>query len=283
MKHFKLTLFFYFLISLLSNFQLISQVNSGLQKPGQINSQPNSQPNSKTQSAAQTASQTAVPINITITGQVVDENNMNLTRVMVIDQFNGRGTFVGLDGKFSIVIPRKDTLMFAFTGYRTKKICFKDSVSNDQFFLLVKMSPLSYQLKEIVIYPVKKLSEIQRQIDALSKFKAPAYQTSGLSSVGSPITALYERFSRMEQSKRKVAELEQNDRKVAALKDLFRIYIKYDIIELTNDQFDDFITFCDLSDYYIIHASQFELVETIKAKYASFKELNDFVKHPGAH
>ena len=279
MKHCKLTLFFFLLISLLGKSQLISQVSSqassDLHTLGHTNSKSNSSP--------QSASQTVAPINITITGQVVDENNMNLTRVMVIDQFNGRGTFVGLDGKFSIVIPRKDTLMFAFTGYRTKKICFKDSVSNDQFFLLIKMSPLSYQLKEILIYPVKKLSEIQRQIDALSKFKAPVYQTSGLSSIGSPITALYERFSKLEQSKRKVAELEQNDRKVAALKDLFRIYIKYDIIELTNDQFDDFITFCDLSDYYIIHASQFELVETIKAKYVSFKELNDFVKHPGAH
>ena len=217
---------------------------------------------------------------VTVTGVVVDENNINMTRVMVIDKSTGRGTYVGLDGKFSISIPRPDTLMFAYTGYKIKKISFKDSLSATQFFMLVKLSPASYQLKEIVIYPVKKLSEVQKQLDDLGNYRQPTYQTNGLAAIGSPITALYERFSKMEQSKRKVQELEQNDRKVSALKELFKIYIKYDIIDLTDDQFDDFITFCDLSDYFILHASQFELVETIKSKYLNFKELNDYVHHP---
>ncbi|MCC6691095.1 MAG: hypothetical protein IT235_06135 [Bacteroidia bacterium] len=210
---------------------------------------------------------------------MIGDNTIVFNRVMVIDRTTGSGTYVGVDGNFSVSIKKNDTLMFAYSGYKTKKICFKDSAQQKEYLLAVKLDPLSYQLKEISIYPVKKLSEVQREIEQMESRKKHVVQLQGVDAIQSPITALYERFSKMEQSKRKVAELENEDMKRSVLKDLFRIYIKYDIIDLSDEQFDDFITFCDLPDSYILNATQYELVESIKYRYNKFVELNDYVRH----
>lgn len=216
---------------------------------------------------------------IMVTGKVVGDNTIVFNRVMVINKGTGNGTYVGIDGTFSISIQRTDTLMFAYTGYRTSKICFKDSIPKSEYLLAVKLDRISYQLKEIAIYPIKKLNDVQKEIDQLEAHKKRVKQLEGVDAIQSPITALYERFSRMEQSKRKVAELENEDMKRSVLKDLFRIYIKYDIIDLSDEQFDDFITFCDMPDAYIMNVTQYELVEGIKARYNKFVELNDYVRH----
>lgn len=219
------------------------------------------------------------PEKITITGKVIGDNTIVFNRIMVANKGTGNGTYVGIDGSFSLVIQKTDTIMFAYTGYRTKKICFKDSLPKKEYLIAVKMDRLSYQLKEISIYPVKKLNEVQKEIEQLEANKKRIAILEGADALQSPITALYERFSRMEQSKRKVAEMENEEMKRDVLKDLFRIYIKFDIIDLSDDQFDDFITFCDLRDYYILNATQYELVETIKKRYNKFVELNDYVRH----
>jgi hypothetical protein len=217
--------------------------------------------------------------NITVTGKVIGDNTIVFNRVMVINKGSGNGTYVGIDGSFTISIKKQDTLMFAYTGYRTSKICFKDSIPKKEYLLAVKLDKLSYQLKEIAIYPIKKLSDVQKEIEQMDARKKRIRQLEGADALQSPITALYERFSRMEQSKRKVAELENEDMKREVLKDLFRIYIKYDIFDLSDEQFDDFITFCDMPDRYIMNATQYELVEGIKARYNKFVELNDYVRH----
>ena len=97
------------------------------------------------------------------------------------------------------------------------------------------------------------------------------YSLEGVDAISSPITALYERFSKIEQSKRKVAEWENEDLRRDILKELFRLYIKNDIIDLKDDEFDAFIKYLNLSDTFIQNATQFELVMAIKGKYENFK------------
>ncbi len=216
---------------------------------------------------------------IIVSGKVIGDNSIVFNRIMVINKTTGSGTYVGVEGDFSVSIKKTDTLMFAYTGYRTSKICFKDSADKAEYLIALKLDRLSYQLHEIAIYPIKQLSEIQKEINQLEARKKRVKQLEGVDAFQSPITALYERFSRMEQSKRKVAELENEAMKRDVLKDLFRIYIKYDIIDLSDDQFDDFITFCDLPDLFIMQATQYDLVEAIKRRYNKFVELNDYVRY----
>ena len=131
------------------------------------------------------------------------------------------------------------------------------------------MSKLYFELKEVSVFANRGLNEIQNDIDKLGVKKS--YNTTGANALESPITALYERFSKFEQSKRKVAEWENEDLKRDILRYLFRLYVKNEVIDLKDDEFDAFIKYLNLNDEFIKNASQFELVMAIKGKYESFK------------
>lgn len=207
----------------------------------------------------------------TISGKIYDKENSNLplTRLMIINKRTNHGLFANADGQFSFSIYPTDTIIFSAIGFKVKNVCFKDSLLNGNSNFQIALSKLYFELKEVSVFANRGLNEIQNDIDKLGVKKT--YTTSGVNAFESPITALYERFSKFEQSKRKVAEWENEDLKRDILRDLFRLYVKNDVIDLKDDEFDAFIKYLNLNDEFIKNASQFELVIAIKGKYESFK------------
>lgn len=212
-------------------------------------------------------SQTAV----VIAGKVYDKENskLPLTRLMIINKRTNNGSFASSDGKFSLTIFPSDTIIFSAIGFKVRNICFKDSLKNGVSNFEIALSKLHFELKEVNVFANRSLSEIQKDIDKLGVDRS--YSTSGINAFESPITALYERFSKFEKSKRKVADWENEDLKRDVLKDLFHLYVKYDVIDLKNEEFDAFIKYLNLNDEFIKNATQFELIMAIKGKYESFK------------
>ncbi len=211
--------------------------------------------------------QTTVTINGTAFDK--DDRKLPLPKLMIINKRTNVGTFADAEGKFSIVARQSDSILFSTTGFIIKKVCLKDSLPKKQYNIEVPMQKLQYTLKEISVFATRDLNEIQKDINKLGVKKD--YQATGASVIESPITALYERFSKYGKSKQKVAEWENEDLKRDVLKDLFRLYIKHDIIDLSSDEFDAFIKYLNFSDEFIQNASQFELTMAIKGKYESFK------------
>ena len=168
---------------------------------------------------------------------------------MIINKRTNVGTFADAEGKFSIVARQSDSILFSTTGFIIKKVCLKDSLPKKQYNIEVPMQKLQYTLKEISVFATRDLNEIQKDINKLGVKKD--YQATGASVIESPITALYERFSKYGKSKQKVAEWENEDLKRDVLKDLFRLYIKHDIIDLSSDEFDAFIKYLNFSDEFI--------------------------------
>jgi len=209
---------------------------------------------------------------VRIKGKVVDDEGKDaLYHIMIINQRSGTGTFAESDGIFNVQIQRTDTVLFNAMGYSIKKICFRDSAYRTEYNgLVIKLKKPEYNLENVNIVAVRKLDEIQQDIKKLGIKKTDTYQH--FTGIESPITYLYERFSRIEQSKRKVAQLESEDRRREVLKDLFHLYIQYDIINLSDSQFDAFINYCNLSDSFIKNSTQYDLVMTIKKKYKDFEE-----------
>lgn len=208
---------------------------------------------------------------IVLEGYTYDaDSKLFLPRLMIINQRTNLGLFAEVDGKYSVKILKTDTLIFSAEGYKFKKVCVADSVNKPLYKLDVKMEKLQYTLKEISVFANRSLNEIEKDIAKLDSTHAYA-SFKDINSFESPITYLYMRFSKFGKSKIQVAEWENEDLKKQILKDLFRLYIKHDIIELSEDEFDAFIKYCNLSEEFIKSASQFELVMAIKGKYESFK------------
>lgn len=207
---------------------------------------------------------------VTIKGHAYDNaDKLPLSHLMVINKRTNHGVFADADGKFVLSVFKTDTLILSALGFQLKKICLIDSVQKEQYLFSIPMEKLYYSLKAVRVFPIRTLNDIQSDINNLGVKKT--YSLDGINALQSPITYLYERFSRFGKSKRKVAHLENEDLKRDILKDLFRLYIKYDIIKLNDDDFDTFIRYLNLSDDFMQNASQLELVMAIKGKYESFK------------
>lgn len=209
--------------------------------------------------------------NVNISVKVYDKENktLPLTRLMIINKRTNNGVFADAEGKMSLSIISTDTVVFSAIGFKVRSICFKDSLANGKTTFEIAVQKLQFDLKEISVFANRNLNEIQKDIDKLGVKKT--YATEGANAIESPITALYERFSKFSKSKQKVAEWENEDLKRDILKDLFHLYVQYEVIDLQDEEFESFIKYLNLSDEFIQSATQFELVMAIKGKYESFK------------
>ncbi len=224
----------------------------------------------------------AQPENITIKGHAVNSKGLGgLYQVIVINQRTSSGMLAEPDGYFTVNCLKTDTILVSASGFGVKKICFLDSTFKKEFAIAVVLDSIHYSLAEVKIYPTKKLRDVNKERSTVGeKENTDTYKETDLMS---PITYLYERFSRLEQSKRKVAELEDEEKKREVLKDLFQIYIRHDIINLNNSQFDSFIDYCNFTDDFIRTSTDYDLVMAIKYKYEQFEKMHDYVSPFSRH
>ena len=96
---------------------------------------------------------------------------------------------------------------------------------------------------------------------------------TGVNALESPITALYQAFSKKEQNKRWIAEQQYKDDQRRIVQELLRLYVAFDIIDLTETEFDAFITFLNIDEQFIKTATEMELILFIKDKYDHFRRL----------
>ena len=207
---------------------------------------------------------------VKINGQAYDKDSkLPLPKLMIINKRTNIGIFADTEGKFSINALQSDTIMLSALGFKLKKITLKDSTTRKEYYINIPLEKLYFTLKEVSVFATRNLNEIQKDIDKLGIKKR--YSVTGIDAIESPITYLYERFSKFSKSKQKVAEWENEDFKRDILKDLFRLYIKHEIIDLNEEEFDAFIKYLNLSNEFIQNASQLELTIAVKGKYENFK------------
>jgi hypothetical protein len=191
---------------------------------------------------------------------------------MLINKTTSKGIFGKPDGFFEVTINPKDTLIISIAGYERIFFFNKESKEcnyNIEYILKAK----SKQLKTIVIQPLKSIQQIKEERQNLT-MKESKKMVEGIAVIQSPITALYERFSKKAKTEKKINELKYQDNKNKIVKDLLSIYVLYEIIELNELEFDNFITFLNLNDSILINMNDIELSMLIKDKFEHFKILN---------
>jgi hypothetical protein len=216
---------------------------------------------------------------VTIHGRVITTTQQrSYYDLMIVNKRTRSGTFGNTDGTFTVRAQKSDTLLIGSIGHRTRTITMADSAYKPVYHITVTMVPLEIQLAEVEVLPERTLKEIQKDIDKLG-YRESDYRLSTVDAFQSPITFLYQEFSRRERSKRLVAQLENEDRKRALLKELLIKYVAYDIIRLQDEAFDDFIEFCAVPDEVIKGLSQYEFLIYMKKKYELYSSLGPTRRH----
>ncbi|MBK8497370.1 MAG: hypothetical protein IPL52_00800 [Flavobacteriales bacterium] len=198
--------------------------------------------------------------------------------LMIVNKRSRSGIFGNADGTFTVQAFRTDTLLIGSVGHRTAMITMADSMPKDSYTVLVRLQPLSVQLAEVEIISPRTLAEIQKDIEKLG-YREADYRISQVDALQSPITFLYQEFSRRERSKRLVAQMRNEDRKRELLKELLQEYVAYDIINLSDEAFDDFVDFCAVPDEVIKGLTQYDFLVWVKKKYELYASLGPTRRH----
>ncbi|MEN9940538.1 MAG: hypothetical protein RL286_28 [Bacteroidota bacterium] len=207
-----------------------------------------------------------------ISGKVLDTlREQNFFNLMVVNKSTGRGVFGQPNGHFSVYARPGDRIALSTKGYPVYEFVAKPD-ENCQCRVEAYIERLPQEVQEIIVRPLKTLEEIKEEREALALRETRT--VTGVNVLQSPITALYQAFSKKEQNKRWIAEQQYKDDQRKIVKELLRLYVAFDIIELSEADFDDFITFLNLDEQFIKTASEMELILFIKDKYEHFKRMN---------
>ena len=206
-----------------------------------------------------------------VSGSVQDTlNPQSFYNLMIINRTTGRGVFGQPDGTFSVYVSINDKIALSTKGYPIYEFYVKPD-SNCQYKVQAYIEKLPQEIKEVVIKPLKTLEQIKEERKALSLRETRT--VTGIEVLQSPITALYQAFSKKEKNKAWIAEQTFKDDQKKVVKELLRLYVAYDIINLSEDDFDEFITFINVDESFLKTASEMELIVFIKDKYEHFKSF----------
>ena len=210
---------------------------------------------------------------ITISGSVLDTTkSITFFNIMVVNKTIGRGIFGDYDGTFSITVKKSDKIGISVTGYKTQYFSFKSKPYQKEYNLTVYLDLIEFESKAVEVKPLKTLAKLKEERAAIAKRELP--KVTVITSIQSPITALYNTFSKREKTKRMIAEMDYQDQQNAVVKEILRVYVHADILDLDGDDFEAFITFLNLNDTFLKTATDYELIIYIKQKYEHFKNIN---------
>ncbi|HNQ62253.1 MAG TPA: hypothetical protein PKJ62_07680 [Bacteroidia bacterium] len=207
-----------------------------------------------------------------ISGYAFDNKDASrrLDDLMIINLNSGQGVFGKADGTFSINADRTDTILIASTGYEYRRITVYDSTLKDSYYLEVALTKLNVNLREVVIFSARDLEKIYSDIERLG-YRKRDLQIGGADALNSPITFLYQEFSKFEQLRRHNAERINNDKRRQLLKELLANYVASDIFYLDAGEFDDFVDYCNVPEHFMKTATQYDFCVYIKYKFELYR------------
>ncbi len=208
---------------------------------------------------------------VLFTGKVIDTiRPQNFYNLMIINRRTGQGVFGQPNGIFSVYVKEKDSVLLSIKGYpiiRTLIVADSNCQYKKEYYIESNV----VEIKEIEVRPLKSLQQIKEERESL--VMRETRMVTGIEALRSPITALYQAFSKKEQHKRWIAQQEYKDNQRMIVKELLRNYVSYDIISLSEEDFDAFISFLNIEDSFLKTATEMELITFIKDKYEHFKRF----------
>lgn len=208
---------------------------------------------------------------VLFTGKVVDTMRpQNFYNLMIVNKTTGQGVFGSPNGSFSVYVSNGDSLSISVKDYPVVHLKVVAD-SNCQFRQKIYIKGKPKEIKEVIIRPLKSLEQIKEEREALAMRETR--MVTGIEVMQSPITALYQAFSKKEQNKVWIAEQTYKDDQRKVVQELLRTYVAYDIITLTEEEFDQFISFLNINDSFLKTATEMELITFIQDKFDHFRRL----------
>lgn len=238
----------------------------------------------------------------TYTGKVFDGITYQpLSGASVYNMNTQKFAFTNKDGVFTIKLSKNDTLVFSKSAYRQLVVTVNDKIyyGTEDFFLYYKATMLkevtilainpSYEgfKKDIVTLELpdyykrieeSRLSEWQKANATFKPEEGGNLLSLGGKMTTSPITYLYDKFSRKSKMDRLYHEMLDYDDEVARIQEKYNREIVSELTGLTGDELMKFMMYCRFNYYDLVRMDDETIKAKIKAKFFEYqynKAIND--------
>jgi hypothetical protein len=221
-------------------------------------------------------------------GKVIDSINGKAVPYAYI--YNGTrklSTQANSNGLFVVLAKVGDTLAITSMGYLGK--VYKIKLSDTSNMLRIRLSQQVYEIEAVKVRFPATYQDFKREflnlkvpnsspIEGLpthNPYKTPYLLDTNIIQSANfafnhPISALYSKYSREEQSKRQVWYLKQQELRQAAVDKKYNKQLVQEITGFKDDDLINFMGYCNFNFNYLYESTPLEIVEAIYNKYDAF-------------
>ena len=229
---------------------------------------------------------------VIVAGYVLDaDEHSPLVYTNISIRHRHEGTISDTAGYFALSAKMYDTIRFSILGYERKYVVVDDKAVESNEPLMVYLKPESYLLPTVDIfewrynqlkYEVKTMNlPDDDYIYALQNFpvkqKAISFYnntpTNGAGLTFSPITALYEAFSKEGKEKRKLAEIQEKDYVEKLIEERITTEQIIELTGFTKVEVVRFLDWCSFSAEFINSMNAYYFIMVVKHKAEQYKKL----------
>ncbi|HMV15253.1 MAG TPA: hypothetical protein PKK18_10190 [Chitinophagales bacterium] len=207
---------------------------------------------------------------IVVNVKIVDENNNIVPYADIAFRRLQLGFSASKEGFFSTKMLKSDSLIILKKGHVPSKLSCKDSVLRASYDIVFVLPRIPVELTEVQISAIRTHQQIRDQINNL--YIKNTAKNPDARPFTNPISYLYQLLSKHEKEKKVAAQLETEEAKRIVLKDLFRLYNNYHIIDLDEDEYDRFISYLNMPYTFLQQTSDYDLAVNIKRMYAGYNK-----------
>ncbi|HYX06658.1 MAG TPA: hypothetical protein VE912_07980 [Bacteroidales bacterium] len=225
---------------------------------------------------------------IVITGIAINSEDSTLVEAAhVYTKPGDRATITDESGMFTLRVGLQDTLHVKALGYYDAVIYPVRQQLAAGDFLPVHLKPRTYAIREVTILPYRSYAQFKAAfknhpisdenvpvpLDMPEIAAGPGMQNSGFGITFSPISMLYNQFSKEGKELRKYALVVEQQRinDQVAKKYNVKIVKRVTGIESEKDAY-DFMDYCNLSDSFILKSNDYEILLAIKECFKAYQQ-----------
>jgi len=230
---------------------------------------------------------------VIVAGYVFEESNGEpLPYVNVYVKKSRSGTITDTTGYFLLSANINDTIIFSSLGYDKKYVVLTDSAADNTKPLIVFMDTKVYEIKSVEIIALRKYKQLEYEItnmrlpdddytyaatnfpfrpadiDYYTRVNAPGF---GL--VFSPITALYDMFSKEGKEKQKLEELQQKDYLNSIIDEKISAAVVMKITGMNQEEANIFLEWCNFSPDFLLKLTEYDLISVIVYKQKQYNNI----------
>ncbi|MEN8119443.1 MAG: hypothetical protein ABFS35_03815 [Bacteroidota bacterium] len=222
-------------------------------------------------------------------GKLTDNTGKVIPFAHVINLRRGYATISDTSGKFSMLVLRRDSIRISAIGFITRYVSIKrHNPVNDTLDLHILMEKKTYDLSTVNIYELRwqvfksEFMEEKVEEDETSEritiwmnslFPAGELRMIYQGSRGVGFQLPYK--GKAEKQRRKVAALEK---KYNIIQPKFNDELITNLTGLKGESIYDFINYCNFDEGFLVHSSEYQIIEAIHNKWGKYKKVMDFRK-----